>query len=64
MDTQTLPALPEWAIVVKRFRNLQGLTQQDFAIQYGVSQASVSYWESGMNEPPAEVLMAAMKALA
>lgn len=60
METQTLP---EWARVIKRFRGLQGLTQQEFAQLYGVTQVAVSYWESGANEPPAEVLMDAMRAL-
>lgn len=60
MKTQ---ALPEWAVVIKRFRGLQGLTQVEFAEQYGVTQAAVSFWESGQSEPPAELLMKAMRAI-
>lgn len=57
-------ALPEWATVIKRFRGLQGLTQLEFGAKYGVTQVAVAYWEMGTNEPPAEVLMDAMRALA
>lgn len=60
MKTQLLP---EWALVIKRFRGLQGLSQAKFAAQYGVTQAAVSYWESGSKEPPAELLVTAMKAI-
>lgn len=61
MPTQTLP---EWADIIKRFRGLQGLTQEQFAEKYHVTQAAVSYWESGQNEPPAELLLIAMRAVA
>ncbi len=60
MNTQ---ALPEWAVLIKRFRGLQGLTQEQFAAKYNVTQVAVSYWESGRNEPPAELLMIAMRAV-
>lgn len=56
-DTQVLPT---WAILIKRFRGLQQLTQAEFGAQFGVSQVAVAYWEMGKNEPPAEVLMRAM----
>lgn len=56
--------LPEWAKIIKRFRGLQGLTQAEFAVKYGVSQPAVSQWELGIYEPPAELLMTAMRALA
>ena len=59
--TMNTRALPEWAIVIKRFRGLQGLTQQEFADKYNVTQVTVSYWERGRSRPPAEILMLAMK---
>lgn len=55
--------LPEWAIIIKRFRGSQGLTQAEFGRKYGVSQPAVAQWETGIYEPPAEVLMMAMRSL-
>jgi transcriptional regulator with XRE-family HTH domain len=55
--------LPEWAVIIKRFRGLQGLTQLEFGVKYGVTQPAVAQWESGRSEPPAELLMDAMRAL-
>ena len=36
---------------IKRIRQTANLTQQDFATAVGVSETSVSLWESGKNEP-------------
>ena len=46
MDYQTL---------IKEFRNKMLLTQEEFAKFLGVSIASVTRWETGVNEPTMKV---------
>ncbi len=41
----------EWSNLVKQYRLRFGLTQQDMALLFGVSQKTVSRWESGENRP-------------
>jgi transcriptional regulator with XRE-family HTH domain len=42
---------PYWARFVRRLRNREGLSQNDLAAMMGVTQASVSRWERGVDEP-------------
>ncbi len=42
---------PEWSILTKRYRVQFGLTQHGMGQLLGVSQKTVSRWESGENEP-------------
>jgi transcriptional regulator with XRE-family HTH domain len=42
---------PEWSILIKRYRFQFGLTQHDMGQLLGVSQKTVSRWESGENRP-------------
>ena len=55
--------LPEWAIKIKQLRVKLKLTQREFGRLFDVSQVAVSWWESGINEPPASVFMKIIKAL-
>jgi transcriptional regulator with XRE-family HTH domain len=49
--TQQPGAVPEWAIHIRKLRKNLGYTQQQLAHALHVSQAIVSYWEKGTNEP-------------
>lgn len=40
--------------IIKRRRNLLGLSQQELADRVGVPHSSVSYWESGERSPNVE----------
>ena len=42
---------PEWSILTKRYRRQFGLTQHGMGQLLGVSQKTVSRWESGENQP-------------
>lgn len=59
-NTQAKP-LPEWAMLVRALRKQLGETQEQFGKRFGVTQVSVSLWESGDNEPPAKVLVVALR---
>lgn len=41
---------------LKQLRNEKGLGQNKLAKDLGVSNASISYWETGKQEPTAEAL--------
>ncbi|MGO8953927.1 MAG: helix-turn-helix transcriptional regulator [Rhodomicrobium sp.] len=42
---------PEWNSIVKHYRILYGLSQRDLGLLLGVSQKTISRWESGENKP-------------
>lgn len=48
---------------VKPLREAQGLTQEQFAEQLGVSRVLVTHWETGRQIPrgPAAILLAQLK---
>ena len=46
---------PNWASLIKQIRIEQNLTQADFGLLFGVSDAAVSQWESGKRDAPYEV---------
>lgn len=48
---------------IKALRRAAGLTQRGLAARIGVSKTSVSYWETGRNEPSARQLRALAGAL-
>ncbi len=41
----------DWAREIRRYRESHGLLQQDLAANLGVSQATISRWESGRQRP-------------
>lgn len=45
------------AQAVRTLRQRLGLNQTDFAVKVGVSAMSVSRWEAGQNDPPAECIV-------
>lgn len=45
----------DWEKRIKELRYFEGLKQDALALQLGVSQASVSQWERGVTEPPAQI---------
>ena len=45
----------DWEKRIKELRHFEGLKQDALALQLGVSQASVSQWERGVTEPPAQI---------
>lgn len=53
--TQSIKQTPRWATLVRQARNRLKLSQEDFGKLFGVSQASVSDWERGINEPSGDV---------
>lgn len=53
---------PQWAKLIKVKRLELEETQAEFGARFGVSDAAVSYWESGTYEPSAEVLMWVLEA--
>lgn len=59
----TTQATPIWAIKIRALRKQLNENQTQFGKRFGVSQVAVAYWESGRNEPGAEVFMAIIKAL-
>lgn len=46
---------PQWAELIKVKRLELQETQAEFGVRFGVSDAAVSYWESGTYDPPANV---------
>ena len=48
------------SVNVKKLRSALGLSQQEFAVRYGFSTATVRNWEQGTREPegPARTLLA------
>lgn len=46
---------PNWAGLISRVRRELGESQATFGKRFGMSQAMVSYWESGSFDPPGEV---------
>lgn|SRR5208337_3874865 len=42
---------PEWNSIVKHYRIQYGLSQHDMSLLLGVSQKTISRWESGENKP-------------
>jgi DNA-binding transcriptional regulator YiaG len=46
--------LPKWAARIKKLRLRLGWSQAALAQQLQCSSMSVSRWERGMNEPPAQ----------
>ena len=52
---------PEWAVLIKALRKHYKETQTEFAVRFNVTQVAVHYWEIGTYEPPADVLLLAMK---
>jgi transcriptional regulator with XRE-family HTH domain len=49
MDTELAAA---WGRAIRAQRKLRGLSQEQFAAEVGVAQATVSRWESGKAMPP------------
>lgn len=45
----------DYKTLIKEFRNKMLLTQEEFAKFLGVSIASVTRWETGVNEPTMKV---------
>ena len=41
---------------IRKFREMQGLSQKEFAKLIGVSNARVSNWEQGLNRPDVDIL--------
>lgn len=46
-----------WGQRLKRLRSTKGLRQGDFASAVGVSQGTVSNWETGRNVPDVETMI-------
>jgi DNA-binding transcriptional regulator YiaG len=53
-----------WAHLIKEYRLELNLSVVEFAAKYGVSRASVYYWESGQREAPYRVTEDILQALA
>lgn len=47
----------KWWEKMKRLREAAGESQEEFAARWGASKMAVSYWERGIYEPPAKVLI-------
>jgi transcriptional regulator with XRE-family HTH domain len=45
--------VPEWDLLIRQHRLHFGLTQQDLADRLGISQKTISRWESGEHKPAA-----------
>lgn len=43
--------------IIKKIRNDNGLTQQNFANKIGVSRQTVFSWEKGFNSPQTELIL-------
>lgn len=41
---------------IRRYRELRGFSQKEFAAKIGVSNSRVSNWEQGINRPDADIL--------
>jgi len=48
---------------IKKYRELKGLSQKDFAILIGVGNTRVSNWEAGFNRPDVDLLASICDAL-
>jgi DNA-binding XRE family transcriptional regulator len=47
----------KWWEKMKRLREAAGQSQEEFGARWGASRMAVSYWERGIYEPSAEVLI-------
>lgn len=47
----------------KKYREMSGLSQKEFAAKIGVSNSRVSNWEGGINRPDVDILSAICKVL-
>lgn len=50
--SDTAPQRPEWAGKIRLARIKAGLKQQDLAEKLGVSQSTITAWETGKTRPP------------
>jgi phage repressor protein C with HTH and peptisase S24 domain/DNA-binding transcriptional regulator YiaG len=48
-------AVPEWSQKIATFRNVQNLSQSEFAKRLGASTMAVSRWERGIQKVPANI---------
>ena len=44
--------------IIKELRTERGISQSQLALQIGVSQKAIDYWERGINEPKASYVSA------
>ena len=56
MNKTETPAMPLWAVELRKFRRLRDITQSQFGEWFGVTQQAVALWETGTVEPPVAVL--------
>lgn len=42
---------------IKYLRKEKGISQKELAVQIGVSQKAIDYWERGVNEPKASYIV-------
>lgn len=48
---------------IRKYRELKGMSQKEFAGRIGVSNSRVSNWEQGINRPDVDILAAICEAL-
>lgn len=48
---------------IRKYREMQGISQKEMAQRIGVSNSRVSNWEQGINRPGADILAEICKAL-
>jgi DNA-binding transcriptional regulator YiaG len=57
MKNLTQEKLPTWAIQIKTVRRSLQESQAEFGLRWGVTKQAVSFWENGIYEPPAAVIV-------